>query len=55
MWQQTQIHTGRGDLLTAEADLTDWADQQDTVSLPDDEYPHTGHDAVFINAGGWIY
>ena len=27
--------------LTVEADLTDWAEQQYPVTLPDDEYPHT--------------
>jgi hypothetical protein len=28
--------------LTVEADLTDWAEQRYTVTLPDDEYPHSG-------------
>jgi hypothetical protein len=51
MWQQTQVPVDGVDLLTAEADLTDWAEQHDTVSLPDDEYPHTGHGAAFIDAG----
>ena len=29
---------------TLEADLTDWAEQHHTVTLPDDEYPHVGQD-----------
>jgi hypothetical protein len=28
--------------LTVEADLTDWAEQHYTVTLPDDEYPRAG-------------
>ena len=28
--------------LTVEADMTDWAEQHYTVTLPDDEYPHAG-------------
>lgn len=38
-------HFGAWDsFLPVEADPADWAEQQLSVSLPDDEYPHLGGD-----------
>lgn len=40
-------------LLPVEADPADWAEQQLSVSLPDDEYPHLGGDRrVLISMSG---
>lgn len=37
--------------LPVEANLADWAEQQQSVPLPDDEYPHVGGDRrVLITA-----
>ncbi|WP_231986618.1 hypothetical protein [Mycobacterium sp. 852002-40037_SCH5390672] len=34
------------DLLPVEADPVDWAEQQQSVPLPDDEYPHVVETAM---------
>lgn len=42
-------------VLPVEADPADWAEQQLSVALPDDEYPHVGGDRrVLIMASGGL-
>ncbi|OBE96324.1 hypothetical protein [Mycobacterium sp. 852002-10029_SCH5224772] len=41
--------------LPVEADPADWAEQQLSVSLPDDEYPYVGGDRrVLITTSGGL-
>lgn len=48
-----QILRCAGQLLPVEADPADWAEQQLSVPLPDDEYPHLGGDRrVLISMSG---
>jgi hypothetical protein len=35
--------------LTIEADLADWAEQRQTVILPDDEYPRLGEQSARLD------
>ena len=50
----TRRHSVRlHNFLPVEADPADWAEQQQSVPLPDDEYPHVrGDRRVLIMTGG---
>lgn len=51
----SKFSAGLHDLPPVEADPADWAEQQQAVALPDDEYPHLGGDRRVLITGSPVF